>query len=239
MATSGPSFTKHNPGPTARRTLASGGKEKKGPETRPLLALGRSWGPGGELPHVKMRGDESNKEPNVARGKGLCLTPQPCYLIPGLLLPTHHPDHLMFSAPGRTRTGSLEEQESRALTDPKGPNQARGHWPLGCAYQPHVTHRKSPLTMSTHACFPSMKPLGMEFGVRISYLRRKGAAGQYTPRSDSTWPGISMRRGLSLQWSRCRILPTECPRERGHSVNHILLFPEAEWHEEGLAFSRK
>lgn len=93
--------------------------------------------------------------------------------------------------------------------------------------------------MSTHACFPSMKPLGMEFGVRISYLRRKRAAGQYTPCSDSMWPGISMRRGPSLQWGRCRILSTECLRERGHSVNYILLFPEAEQHEEGLAFSRK
>lgn len=30
--------------------------------------------------------------------------------------------------------------------------------------------------MSTHACLPSMKPLGMEFGVRISYLRKKREA---------------------------------------------------------------
>lgn len=106
--------------PTARQTLASGGKERKGPETRPLLALGQSWGPGGELPHVKVKGDGSNKEPNVARRKGLCLTPQPCYLSPGLLLPTHHPDHLLLSAPGRTRTGSLEEQESTGIDRPKG-----------------------------------------------------------------------------------------------------------------------
>lgn len=130
-------------------------------------------------------------------------------------------------------------KRAQASTDPKGPDQARGRWPLGCAYQPRITHQKSPLTMSTHACFPSMKPLGMEFGVRISYLRRKKAAGQYTPCSDSMWPGISMRRGPSLQWSRCRILSTECLRERGHSVNYILLFPEAEQHKEGLAFSRK
>lgn len=27
--------------------------------------------------------------------------------------------------------------------------------------------------MSTHACFPSMKPFGMELGVRISYLRKE------------------------------------------------------------------
>lgn len=31
----------------------------------------------------------------------------------------------------------------------------------------------SDLTMSTQACFPSMKPLGMAFGVRISYLEEK------------------------------------------------------------------
>jgi len=29
------------------------------------------------------------------------------------------------------------------------------------------------LTMSTQACFPSMKPLGMALGVRISYLGEK------------------------------------------------------------------
>lgn len=27
--------------------------------------------------------------------------------------------------------------------------------------------------MSTHACFPSMKPFGMELGVRISYLSKE------------------------------------------------------------------
>jgi len=29
----------------------------------------------------------------------------------------------------------------------------------------------STLTMMTQACFPSIKPLGMAFGVRISYLK--------------------------------------------------------------------
>lgn len=36
-------------------------------------------------------------------------------------------------------------------------------------------------TMSTQACFPSMKPLGMAFGVRISYLGGAGRDNQGEP----------------------------------------------------------
>lgn len=36
------------------------------------------------------------------------------------------------------------------------------------------------LTMSTQACLPSIKPLGMAFGVRISYLRHRWAESNYS-----------------------------------------------------------
>lgn len=46
------------------------------------------------------------------------------------------------------------------------------------------------LTMSTQACFPSMKPLGMELGVRISYLkedREARSSGFHPARPAHTW----------------------------------------------------
>lgn len=55
------------------------------------------------------------------------------------------------------------------------------------------------LTMRTHACFPSMKPLGMEFGVRISYLRKKREPGQNAPSSNSTRAGMPTREARSPQ----------------------------------------
>ncbi len=36
---------------------------------------------------------------------------------------------------------------------------------------------KAGLTISTQACLPSMKPLGMELGVRISYLSKNTSHG--------------------------------------------------------------
>lgn len=38
-----------------------------------------------------------------------------------------------------------------------------------------------------------MKPFGMEFGVRISYLRKNEKPGQSTPHLDSTGPGMHGR----------------------------------------------
>lgn len=83
--------------------------------------------------------------------------------------------------------------------------------------------------MSTHACFPSMKPLGMEFGVKISYLREK----KKRRKAWSVYPLLvfqvawdAQERGeLSLQDSPCRILLPKSPKEGKCSVNPTLLFP--------------
>lgn len=119
------------------------------------------------------------------KGRGR-LTPQPCHatalassLPPGshtLSRPHQGLRGLPFRAPGRVRTGLLEEQESTVPMDAKDPVQSQGRWPHGCPAGHRPPNTAARLTMSTHACFPSMKPLGMEFGVRISYLRKRRTA---------------------------------------------------------------
>lgn len=69
--------------------------------------------------------------------------------------------------------------------------------------------------MSTHACFPSMKPLGMELGVRISYLRKRREAESFTP-VQCVWPGMSVREGHPNSAADAEFLPRF--KERRHFV---------------------
>lgn len=66
-------------------------------------------------------------------------------------------------------------------------------------------------------------------------------AGQYTLCLDSMWPGISTRRGPSLQWSRGVDSFHRVSEGKGTDIQRIIScsFLEAEQHEEGLVFSRK
>lgn len=74
--------------------------------------------------------------------------------------------------------------------------------------------------MSTHACFPSMKPLGMELGVRISYLRKRKEVGSAHPSFQCMWPGISVREGHPDSVADVEFLPRF--EERRHLENPTL-----------------
>lgn len=92
-----------------------------------------------------------------------------------------------------------------------------------CTSQTSSHTEGAQLTMSTHACFPSMKPLGMEFGVRISYLRKKREAGSIHPLLQFHMAGNIREKGPSLQCSR-RGIPFTKPKEMRHSAYLNLLF---------------
>lgn len=101
--------------------------------------------------------------------------------------------------------------EHRRQLTPRAPIQ----W--ACTSQRSSYTEGAQLTMSTHACFPSMKPLGMEFGVRISYLRKKREAGSIHPLLQFHTAGNIREKGPSLQSSR-RGIPFTKSKEIRHSA---------------------
>lgn len=78
--------------------------------------------------------------------------------------------------------------------------------------------------MSTHACFPSMKPLGMELGVRISYLRKRRGVRSFIP-VQCMWPGMSVREGHPNSVADVEFLPRF--QERRHLPFLRLMAQEA------------
>lgn len=164
-------------------------------------------------------------------GKGSCLCLKEGHPSPGQR-PSESPGDQSGAQPIPHPSCHLAHQHERHLI-----HRALAMWL-------HTSQRSSQpeeaqLTMSTHACFPSMKPLGMELGVRISYLRKKENPGQFTPCFNSTWPGIYEKEDrphsatdveiLSQSLLRKSILLISlCSALRLNGTRKVWYFPESE-----------
>lgn len=181
---------------TARRA------ERKCPEAHTAGAWGRAPGscPGGELPPANHTGHDNprrhRQESTRTCPKGREQLPSEACWGRSVSLhtaPVPHaiPDHPRAKTAaargvrqnqdwsnGRTTT-YRRHPVKRAVSRHTGAGHARA--PAKGPPPPWEPEWAVLLTMSTHACFPSMKPFGMEFGVRISYLRKKEKAGQSSP----------------------------------------------------------
>lgn len=176
---------------------------------------------------VTIRGDTSKKARECAPEEGRAPpTSEPCHgWSTGVLYTALVPrsERLAGSGPEQEQDHGAQPSSGERRTCPgtRAPSRPRAH-PQREAQVAAV------LTMSTHACFPSMKPLGMEFGVRISYLSEKEQPGQPCLHWTLAWIprglGRTERGGRALRAAQLGFSPPRSPEEGRHLANPTPLF---------------